>query len=252
MNIRVVKIGGAALADAAWLSAFAQAAASSAAPLVIVHGGGPDISSLSDRLGVEVRWHEGRRVTSAEALDVAGMVLNGRVNKKIVAALVAAGVDAIGLSGIDGGVLRADVLGGGVLGRVGRVSAVRTSVLLSLLAAGHTVVLSPVSLAADGDALNVNADDAAAAVASALHASELVFLTDVPGVHDAGGVREWLDAGEAEGLVRSGVAHGGMGVKLSAGVKALADGVPAVRIGDTAVLFDAGAGTVLRPALGVA
>lgn len=248
MNIRVVKIGGAALADASWLSAFAQAAAASGTPLLIVHGGGPDISSLSDRLGVEVRWHEGRRVTSAEALDVAGMVLNGRVNKKIVAALVAAGVDAVGLSGIDGGLLRAEVVEGGSLGRVGRVSAVRTLLLVSLLAAGHTVVLSPVSLGDDGDALNVNADDAAAAVASALRATELVFLTDVPGVRDGAGIRPWLDAGEAEGLVRSGVAHGGMGVKLSAGVKALAEGVPAVRIGDTAVLFDTGAGTVLRTA----
>jgi acetylglutamate kinase len=253
VKIRVVKIGGAALADASWLSAFAEAAATARTPMIVVHGGGPDITSLSDRLGIEVRWHEGRRVTAADALDVAGMVLNGRVNKKIVAALVGAGVDAIGLSGVDGALLRAQVVEGGALGRVGRVTAVRTPLLHSLLAAGHTIVLSPISLAEDGGALNVNADDAAAAVAGALHAAELVFLTDVPGVRDAAGVRQWLDAGEAEGLVRSGVAFGGMGVKLSAGVKALSSGVPAVRIGDTAVLFNADAGTVLRPvALGAA
>jgi acetylglutamate kinase len=243
--MRVVKIGGAALADPTWLSAFAQAAASARSPLVIVHGGGPDITALSDRLGIEVSWHEGRRVTGAEALDAAAMVLNGRVNRNIVAALQAAGVDALGLSGVDGALLRADLIENGALGRVGRVTSVRVELLHRLLAAGHTVVISPISLAADGDALNVNADDAAAAVAAALHATELIFLTDVPGVRDAAGIRQWLDAGEATDLVRTGVACGGMGVKLSAGVIALGSGVPAVRIGDTSVLFDGTAGTLL-------
>ncbi|CAN5682643.1 acetylglutamate kinase [soil metagenome] len=246
MNIRVVKIGGSALADAGWLTAFASAAASSRAPLVVVHGGGPDITALSDRLGIEVRWHEGRRVTPPAALDVASMVLTGRVNKRIVTALLAAGVDAIGLSGIDGGLLRADVMEGGVLGRVGRVTAVRAGLLRGLLAGGHTVVISPISLGSDGDALNVNADDAAAAVAAALNATELVFLTDVPGVQDAAGLRQLLDPVEAAGLVQTGVAWGGMGVKLSAGVKALDCGVPAVRIGDASVLYDVAAGTMLR------
>jgi acetylglutamate kinase len=246
VNIRVVKIGGAALADASWLGAFAAAAAASPGPLVVVHGGGPDITSLSARLGLEVRWHEGRRVTDRAALDVAAMVLSGRVNGSIVAALLGAGVDALGLSGLDGALLRAALVDDGALGRVGRVTAVRAELLRRLLAAGHTVVISPISLGEDGDALNVNADDAAAAVAAALGATELVFLTDVPGVRDAAGIRRWLDAGEAATLVQSGVAHGGMGVKLSAGVKALGAGVPAVRIGDAAVLYDAAAGTVLR------
>lgn len=252
-SVKVVKVGGAALSDASWLSGFAQAAASARTPLVIVHGGGPDITALSARLGVEVRWHAGRRVTPPDALDVASMVLNGRVNKRLVAALLAAGVDAIGLSGMDGGVLRAALLDDGALGRVGRIASVRAELLQALLARGHTVVLSPISLGEDGAALNVNADDVAAAVAAALAASELVFLTDVPGVRDGDIVRALLDAGEAVALVRTGVAHGGMGVKLSAGVKALDCGVPAVRIGDARVLFDPAAGTVLRPiALGVA
>jgi acetylglutamate kinase len=247
VNVRVVKVGGAALADASWLNAFAGALAASATPTVVVHGGGPDITSLSARLGVDVRWHEGRRITDEAALDVAGMVLNGRVNKQIVAALVNAGVDAMGVCGIDGWILRAEIVQGGALGRVGRVTAVRTPLLHALLAAGHTVVLSPISLGEDGGALNVNADDAAAAVACALHAAELVFLTDVPGVRDAGGMRAILDAGEAAALVQCGVASGGMGVKLSAGVQALDAGIPAVRIGDTTVLFDSAAGTVLTP-----
>jgi acetylglutamate kinase len=253
MNIKVVKVGGAALNDASWLNSFARAAANAPSPLVVVHGGGPDITALSDRLGVEVRWHEGRRVTPPEALDVASMVLNGRVNKRLVAALIAAGVDAIGLSGMDGAILRADLLEGGALGCVGRVSSVRVELLHALIERGHTVVLSPISLGVDGGALNVNADDVAAAVAAALGADELVFLTDVPGVRDGDIVRSLLDATEAATLVRTGIAHGGMGVKLSAGVSALDCGVPAVRIGDASVLFDTAAGTVLRqPILGVA
>lgn len=245
--VKVVKVGGAALGDGTWLSQFAAATAASQMPVVVVHGGGPDITALSDRLGIEVRWHEGRRVTPPEALDVAAMVLNGRVNKKIVAALLAAGVDAIGLSGIDGSLLRADVVENGALGRVGRVDSVRTSLVTGLLQLGHTLVVSPISLDRDGEALNVNADDAAAAIAVALGAAELVFLTDVAGVSDATGVRHRLDAGEACTLIDAGVASGGMSVKLSAALSALDCGVPAVRIGDTRVLFDPSAGTVLRP-----
>ncbi|MGH7447627.1 MAG: acetylglutamate kinase [Longimicrobiales bacterium] len=247
MTLKVVKIGGAALADDAWLSGFAAAAAGARTPLVIIHGGGPAISALSDRLGIEVRWHEGRRVTSPETLAVASMVLTGLVNKKIVGALLAAGVDAIGLSGIDGGLLRAEIVENGALGRVGRVTGVRDRLVSGLLQLGHTVVVSPISLGTDGEPLNVNADDVAGAIAAALGATELVFLTDVPGVHDAAGLRQLLDAGEAASLIRTGVACGGMGVKLGAAVKALDSGVPAVRIGDVRVLIDVAAGTVLRP-----
>jgi acetylglutamate kinase len=246
VKVRVVKIGGAALGEASWLQAFGEAAAASALPLVIVHGGGPDITALSERLGVEVRWHEGRRVTPPDALDVAAMVLNGRINKRIVATLQAAGADAVGVSGLDGGLLRAELLDGGAIGRVGRVTAVRRSLLGTLLTAGHVVVISPISLCHDGEPVNVNADDAAAAVAAALDAEELVFLTDVPGVRDAAGLRSWLDAGEASALVDSGVAFGGMGVKLGAGVRALQSGVASVRIGDRDVLLDTAAGTQLR------
>ena len=244
--LRVVKIGGSALTDPEWLAQFASAAASAGAPMVIVHGGGPDISALSDRLGIPVEWHDGRRVTPPEALDVAGMVLSGRVNKKIVGALMSAGVDAIGLSGIDGGLLRAEIVEGGVLGRVGSVAQVRVGLVSSLLQLGHTVVVSPISLGADGGALNVNADDAAAALAAALGAAELVFLTDVAGVMHGGLVQHELDAAAAAALIESGVATGGMRVKLQAALGALQSGLPAARIGDARVLYDDSAGTLLR------
>lgn len=253
MSVKVVKIGGSALADDAWLKGFAAAVASVRTPLIVVHGGGPEITALSDRLGIEVRWHDGRRVTPPAALDVASMVLNGRINKRVTAALVAAGVDALGLCGIDGGLVRAELLAGGVLGRVGRVGAVRAALLRNLVASGHTPVVSPISLGDDGEALNVNADDVAAAIAAAVNASELIFLTNVAGVTDGAAVRPWLDAQQALHLVSSGVAFGGMGVKLHAGIRALDCGVTAVRIGDASVLHDTAAGTLLRqPALGAA
>lgn len=247
MTVKVVKIGGAALADAGWLSGFAAAVAAVRTPLVIVHGGGPDISALSDRLGIEVRWHEGRRVTPPEALDVASMVLTGRVNKKIVGALLAAGVDTLGLSGIDGNLLLAEIVENGALGRVGRIESVRTALLSGLLQLGHTIVVSPISLGRDGEPLNVNADDVAAAIAAAIGATELLFLTDVPGVRDAAGLRSLLGADEAASLIETGVAFGGMSIKLGAAMKALDSGVAAVRIGDGSALIDSAAGTVLRP-----
>jgi acetylglutamate kinase len=172
----VVKVGGAALADPAWLARFATAAACARGPLLIVHGGGPEISAVSRALGVPVAWHDGRRITTPAVLDAACMVLNGLVNTRIVAALVHAGVDAIGLSGIDGGLVRADVAQDGTLGRVGVVRAVRADLLRGYRAQGTTVVISPISLAPDGGALNVNADEVAAAIAAPLQASELLLL----------------------------------------------------------------------------
>ena len=245
----VVKVGGAALADAGWLESFAAMAARSAEPLLIVHGGGPEISAVSERLGVPVEWHEGRRITSPAVLDAAVMVLSGLVNKRIVAALQHAGVDAVGVSGVDGGLVRAEVAASGALGLVGRVSGVRAELLHRFRASGHSVVISPVSLGENGAALNVNADEVAAAVAAAVHAPELLFLTDVPGVLRGGDTLPAVPCGEALELVASGVASGGMAVKLKAAVSALDAGVASVRIGNLETLVSASAGTVLRRSL---
>jgi len=247
--VQVVKVGGAALADAGWLEAFAAAAAKAGEPLVIVHGGGPEISAVSTRLGVPVEWREGKRITTAEVLSAAAMVLNGLVNKRIVGALQQAGVDAVGLSGIDGALIRAEVAAGGALGLVGRVVAVRSDLLHRLRSAGFTLVISPISLAADGTALNVNADDVAAAVAAAVRAPELLFLTDVAGVLAEGRLLPDLTCAGAEALLSTGTASGGMAVKLRAGLAALTGGVAAVRIGNLEALVNRSAGTVLRPTL---
>ena len=149
--------------------------------LVVVHGGGAEIADLQQRLGLAPSFVDGLRVTDGDSLRVAQMVLSGLVNKRLTARLVARGVRALGLSGVDAGVLRARRLmhPGGDLGFVGEITAVDVACLGGLLDAGFTPVLSPISLGENGCAYNVNADHAALAVAGALGAEELSF-TDVP------------------------------------------------------------------------
>lgn len=251
MNVRVLKVGGRNLGDPDWLARLAGHLAIVRAPLVVVHGGGPEVSALASQLGVPVAWSGGRRITPPEALDVAVMVLSGRTNKRIVSALLNAGVDAIGLSGEDGGLLAAEPVEGGALGRVGDVVRVRTELLRRLLALGMTPVISPISRGPDGEALNVNADDAAAAVAAALDAQELLFLTDVDHVHDGVSDRTELSSAEAAELVGAGIARDGMRVKLEAAVRAMRAGCHAVRIGPLGMLSGVSSGTLVRDTAGV-
>lgn len=245
--IQVIKIGGAALADELWLDRFAAAAAVAMPGIVrvLVHGGGPEITALATQLGMATQWHHGRRVTTPAALDVTSMVLNGRINKRIVRALRAHGVDAFGLSGEDGAVVSGRLTERGALGRVGDVAAVRTELLHKLIGARLLPVLSPVSLGEDGQALNINADEVATSVAAALPADELLFLTDVEGVRVAGVRAELLSASAAQRLIADEVATGGMAVKLRAAVLALQAGVARVRIGPLEMLWDVAAGTAL-------
>lgn len=244
MSVRVVKIGGAALADASWLSSFASHAAASDEQLVVVHGGGPEISALSERLGIGVEWVNGKRITPPEALDAASMVLNGRINKRLVSALLSAGADALGLSGEDGGLVLAEVAARGALGRVGKVAAVRVELLEWLIGRGMLPVIAPISRGPDGAPLNVNADEVAAAVAVALGARELLFVTDVDGVRDDTGVTcESMTPQRAAELLATDVAQGGMAVKLRAGLDALGRGVASVRIGSVQALDDITVGT---------
>jgi acetylglutamate kinase len=247
--MRVVKIGGAALTDAAWLDAFAAQVARAATPLVIVHGGGPAINELSDRLGIPVKWSGGRRVTTAAALDVASMVLSGRLNKRIVGRLVGAGADALGMSGEDGGLVSAEVAQGGALGLVGQVVGVRVELLERLVSQGMVPVLSPICRGENGEPLNVNADEVAAAVAVAVRAPELLFVTDVAGVRDGAGVmRAELEAQEARALIAADAAKGGMAVKLEAALTALSMGVGVVRIGQVSALTAESSVTRIRTA----
>ena len=250
LTVRVVKIGGNELDRPVWVGECARAL-KSAGPVVVVHGGGQLVSTWSRRLGLPVEKRDGLRVTTPEIAQLVEMVLGGPVNRLLVSALRDAGLDAIGLSGVDGGLLTAKpVQNGSELGEVGTIDTVRASLLQSLLLAGLTPVIAPVapSLTAPVRPLNVNADQAAAAIAAALGAQELLFVSDVPGVTVDGVAQPTLSATEVEPLIELGVASGGMVTKLRAAAHALAAGVRAVRIGDLDMFEHATAGTRLLAA----
>ena len=242
----MVKLGGNELDRPAWLEACAHGLVP-LDPVVVVHGGGRAVSAWSERLGLPVEKRDGRRITSPAVAEVVELVLGGPVNRRVVAALRAAGLDAVGLSGVDGGLLTAQPAGGAeVFGHVGEIVGVRAALLESFVLAGLTPVIAPMAPAAgDGSAtpLNVNADEAAAAVAGALRAAELLFVSDVPGVQVDGLVEPVLDAGDVESLIEIGAASEGMAVKLRAASAALRAGARAVRIGDLHMLADPRAGT---------
>jgi acetylglutamate kinase len=244
---RVVKIGGRAQGDPALVGLLAAAAQVPGTRLCIVHGGGDEVTDLQRRLGREPRFVGGRRFTSAEDVELVRMVLSGAVNKRLVRQLIAAGARAVGVSGEDGGLLPATLFQDGALGAVGSPAAADARLLAALFAAGFVPVVSPIGRdAASGEGLNINGDDAAAAIAVALGAADLLLLADVPGVLDAGGkVLPEIDCDDVAALLGERVAHGGMAAKLEAARRALLGGVPSVRIGDTSALADRARGTTL-------
>ena len=245
LGVRVVKVGGNELDRHEWVTACANSLVG-AAPVVVVHGGGQAVSALSRRLSLPVEKRGGLRVTTPEIAEVVEMVLGGPVNRLLVSALRAAGLDAIGLCGVDGGLLEARAAAG-ELGHVGEIVKVRASLLESLLLAGLTPVVAPVAPAAGDGGLpfNVNADHAAAAVASALHAEELLFVSDIPGVEIDGVAQPTLATTEIESMIELGIATDGMAAKLRAAAQALGAGVRAVRIGDLDMFASQTAGTRL-------
>jgi acetylglutamate kinase len=255
--MRVVKIGGRAQGDPRLgpaLAAAARATGSSAAALCVVHGGGDEVSALQRRLGLEPVFHGGRRVTSDADLEIVRMVLSGTTNKRLVAMLLSHGVRAAGISGEDGMLFRAHATDPKTMGRVGGTVTVDPAIVLQLMAGGFVPVVSPLARDADdagttGSGLNVNGDDAAAALAGALAADELVLVADVAGVLDDGKVVHSLDREQAESLIASGVAAGGMAAKLQAAAAALHAGVARVRIAglDGIGNPDAGTRVVLSP-----
>jgi acetylglutamate kinase len=240
---RVAKLGGNELDRPGWLEECARAL-KLVDPLVVVHGGGQAITAWLRRLGLPVEKRDGMRVTTPQVAEVVEMVLTGPVNRQVVAALRAAGLDAVGLSGVDGGLLAARRAASN-LGHVGEITAVRAALLQSLLLAGLTPVLAPVAPDPDasGVPLNVNADDAASAVAAALGASELLFVSDIPGVAVGGVAQPEIAVADIEGLIASGIARDGMAAKLRAAAAALRGGARAVRIGDLDLFRNQAAGT---------
>ena len=245
---RVIKVGGRPQLDPALPSALALAQRTAPGSLIVVHGGGDEVSTLQRMYGVEARFAGGRRVTSALDLEIVRMALSGSANKRLVSALLDAGVAAIGLSGEDGALLTADPLDPAQFGHVGTPSKVNVALLEHLLAGGYLPVLSPVSRSTDpgiGATLNVNGDDAAAAIAAALGADELLLVSDVAGVLLGGQPVAALGPEDAQRLIDDGTARGGMAAKLQAALSALDGGVQRVRISDIAAIADAHRGTIL-------
>jgi acetylglutamate kinase len=226
----VLKIGGRALETPGELAELAAALAPLAGNAVLVHGGGSEVSAWSERLGLEPRFVEGRRVTDAATLAVAVAVLAGLANKRLVAALRAGGIDAVGLAALDGGVVEAGPHPDAArLGAVGTVTRVSPGLLAALLSAGRVPVLA--SIGRHGSALlNLNADDLAAALAAALGARALILLSDTPGVVLDGAVTARLAPGEARAALAGPDVTGGMRAKLEAANAALAAGVPVVHV----------------------
>lgn len=246
LSILVVKIGGRAQGDPRLPAAIA-AAARPQVRLVVAHGGGDEVSALQRRMGVEPQFVGGRRVTRPEDLDAVRMVLSGTVNKRLVAQFQTAGVRAVGVSGEDGGLLTARVTDP-AFGRVGRDVFADASLVAHLVNGDWVPVVSPLARDREsptGDGLNVNGDDAAAALAAGLGADELVFVADVPGVLEDGRPLPHLDAEAIRSLAARGVVQGGMLAKLEAAQLALRNGVRRVRIASLDGIADGGAGTLI-------
>lgn len=246
--MRVLKVGGRVQGDRTLPLKIAETWDATTRSLVVVHGGGDEVTALQQAFGLTAEFVDGRRVTTARDMEFVRMALSGSANKRLVAALVHEGVRAVGVSGEDASLIAATPVNIDALGHVGEPQRVNASLLWHLLDGGYLPVVSPVSrnIGLDlGPALNVNADDAAAAIAIALEAEELLVVSDVPGVLDGDRTLATLSADEAEALMARGAAGGGMAAKLHAALVALRGGVARVRIGGLSAIEDVEQGTVV-------
>jgi acetylglutamate kinase len=243
---RVIKIGGRAQASPDLARIVASAWAAQPGSFCVVHGGGDRISEFQRKVGLEPSFVDGRRITTREDMEIVRMVLSGIINKELTASFIAAGVRAVGISGEDAAMISASQID--ELGRVGKPVAVKPDVIAILLDNGYLPVISPLAVedGNPGEALNVNGDDAAAAIAIALDASELLLVADVDGVlDDRKSVIASLDHSDAAELVQKGVVSKGMKAKLEAGFSALSGGVRRVRVASLDGVANKSSGTLL-------
>ena len=256
----VIKYGGSAMADKTLQNAIFRDLAllsSVGVQIVVVHGGGPEINQWLKKLGIKPVFLDGLRITDNETMDVVEMVLAGRVNKQIVSGINNHGNLAVGLCGIDGGLIEARTLGGGSYGRVGEVAKVNTNILSPILEKGYVPVISSVANSSDGRSHNINADTVAGELAAALSAEKLILLTDTPGIlmdeNDPSSLIEKIRLSEARELIDKGIVKAGMKPKVECCIRSLAQGVNAAHIIDgrtphailLEVFTDAGIGTMV-------
>jgi acetylglutamate kinase len=224
---------------------------------ILVHGGGPEINSWLDKLGIEAQFKNGLRVTDAATMDVVEMVLVGRVNKEIVALINQAGGKAVGLCGKDGNLIMARPQGDEGIGFVGEVSGIDVKILNTLATNGYIPVVSSVAADETGQAYNINADTVAGEIAAALGAEKLILLTDTRGIlkdyKDPSTLVPKVDISEARDLISTGIVSGGMIPKVNCCVRSLAQGVKAAHIVDgriphallLEIFTDVGIGTMI-------
>ena len=226
--------------------------------VVLVHGGGPEINSLMDRLGKKPEFVGGLRVTDQETIDIVQMVLAGKVNKSLVGLLETKGGRAVGLSGIDDRLIQANFKDER-LGLVGEITKINPDCVYDLLAKNYIPVISTIASGDNGEIFNINGDTAAAYIAGALHAERLIMMTDIAGIlrdpKDPSTLIPEITVSEAQALKESGVITGGMIPKADCCIKAIKEGVNKVIIMDGRVphsilielLTDEGAGTMFLP-----
>ncbi len=230
----IVKIGGAVATDAKLLSALLEDfAGSKGQPFVLVHGGGREVTAVSEKFGLKAEFREGIRLTSRAEMEVVDMVLGGKINIDLVRRAQASGLDAVGVGGQDGGLFTGEprAFEGRKDSRTGRVTNTRTRLLKVLTDEGFFPIVHSTSMDAGGEGLNINADEAAQELAIACHAEALVFISDIAGVLKNQVVLPRLDQASIAAEIASGVISGGMVPKVQNASQAVEAGVGKVVIG---------------------
>tara|TARA_Y100001968_G_scaffold331404_1_gene385963 strand:+ start:1234 stop:2133 length:900 start_codon:yes stop_codon:yes gene_type:complete len=256
----VIKYGGAAMANANLKKAVFRDIAlltSVGVEIVLIHGGGPEINQWLKKVGIQSQFKDGLRITDPQTMDIVEMVLIGRVNKQIVNGIISCGAKAVGISGIDGGLIEARPWGDGTHGLVGDVARVNPDLLEPLLRKNYVPIISSVASNLEGRSFNINADTVAGEIAASIGAEKLILLTDTPGIlnnkEDASSLIKQLKLSEARELILKGIVNSGMTPKTECCIRALAQGVAAAHIIDgriphallLEIFTDAGIGTML-------
>ncbi len=255
--IQIIKTGGTVAGDVKLMELLIREIADSGVPAVLVHGGGKAVTEISRRLGITSVFREGVRLTAPEEMAVVDMVLAGLTNTELVRAAYRAGVPAVGLTGADSGLFTGALMFPGEGGRTARVSSINLAPIAALHARGFLPIVATVGVGEDGEAVNINADEAAQALAQAVAREqqvELSFIADTPGVlDDQGQVIGSIPVREVEALIRSGVVRDGMAAKIRSCASAVTAGVGRIVIGtyretgDVGRLREGTAGTVVFP-----
>lgn len=230
MDVAVVKIGGRVASEKDKIKALlSDMASGEAVSYILVHGGGAEVTAAAARFGIESQFVNGVRFTSPEEMAVVDAVLAGKINKELVRMAARAGLNGVGLSGSDGKIFTGTAVAAGSC--TGKITATDTGLLSLLTGNGYLPIIATTSMTADASPLNINADEAALALAVALKASRLIYISDIPGVLKDGSVIPFLNGASIADGIDSGVISGGMIPKVNSALEAVGKGVGSVIIG---------------------